>query len=295
VENQTLMRRAEAIANDRDRGAAELLAQTLPLLAEALDEGRAAAIDVARVVCKGQPAMAPLWNACAAAVADFLTPGRFARVRAEMERAPAALVRAAGVALADALRDQPAPLLLTLSYSSSVAQVLASLVRTTPFAVVCGEGRPRFEGRRLATELAAAGARVTLTTDAALTAYLPSAAAVVAGADAVARDHWINKVGTRGLAAAAALAGVPTYAISTRSKALAQPLATRAELPQADGAEVWTGAPPGLEVANPYFERIPVELATLFLCDSGPIAPGDIAAISERFAADISHLINELN
>jgi len=60
VENQALRRRAEEIAHDRDRGAAELLALTLPLLAEALATGADTTLEVVRTICGGQPAMAPL-------------------------------------------------------------------------------------------------------------------------------------------------------------------------------------------------------------------------------------------
>ena len=59
----------------------------------------------------------------------------------------------------------------------------------------------------MATELTSSRIDVTLTTDAALTARLSSATAVVVGADAFGPSAWINKAGTRGLAAAASLAG----------------------------------------------------------------------------------------
>src|SRR5688572_27286127 len=92
---QWLIDRAQQIAEDRDSGASALAARLLPLLAEAIQAGEAVTLDVARVICSGQPAMAPLWNACAAAVAEHHTPDTFARVRAQMERAPTALTRAA--------------------------------------------------------------------------------------------------------------------------------------------------------------------------------------------------------
>ena len=289
-----LLRRAERIAGNRDAGAAELLAETLPLLADALTAGPAATRDVARVVCYGQPAMAPLWNACAAAVADRVHPGRFARARAEMERAPAALTRAASLALKDALLGVPAPHLLTLSYSSSVVRALTALAGECPLQVTCGEGRPRFEGRRMAAELAAAGMGVTLATDAALTSHLDAASAVVVGADAFGATHWINKAGTRGLAAAAHLAGVPVFVVCTRDKALPD---GRASGFQREGAsdEVWPNAPAGLRVANPYFERTPVGLATLFLLESGPVSPRDLAHVLHRYRENISLLLNELS
>src|SRR5262245_22917657 len=121
--------------------------------------------------------MAPLWNACAAAVADRSRPGRFAQVRAEMERAPSALVTAAQRALDDLLPDDRTPHLLTLSYSSSVARTLSEVARQRRLHVTCAEGRPRLEGRRMAAELTKAGAVVTLATDAAIVAALDHASA----------------------------------------------------------------------------------------------------------------------
>jgi translation initiation factor 2B subunit (eIF-2B alpha/beta/delta family) len=293
VEIQALRRRAEAIAGDRDRGAAELLVDTLPLLAEALAAGAETTLDLTRLICNGQPAMAPLWNACAAAVADRDEPGRFARARAEMERAPAALVRAAGLALRDALGDADAPRLLTLSYSSSVARVLGALAGERRLDVVCGEGRPRCEGRRLASELASAGATVTLTTDAALTSRLDAASAVVVGADAVGRSMWINKAGTRGLAAAAHLGGVPLFVVCTRDKVAADALIAGITHEGPPG-EVWEQRPAAVGVANPYFERIPTALATLFLMESGPVGPDDLSGVTQRYGDAISALLTLL-
>src|SRR5687767_3613614 len=93
-----LIARATAVAADRDAGASELLARLLPLLEEAIAAGPDQTIAVARIVCATQPAMASLWHACAAAVAEIAQPGSFARRRAELERAPRALVRAASAA-----------------------------------------------------------------------------------------------------------------------------------------------------------------------------------------------------
>jgi translation initiation factor 2B subunit (eIF-2B alpha/beta/delta family) len=293
VEIQALRRRAEEIAEDRDRGAAELLALTLPLLADALAGGRAAPLEVARVICRGQPAMAPLWNACAAAVADASQPGRFARRRAEMERAPAALVRAAGAALRDALSSDESPHLLTLSYSSSLVRVLGALAADRRFRVTCGESRPRYEGRRMATDLAAHGIDVTLVTDAALASALASASAVVVGADAFAPVSWTNKVGTRALAAAASLAGVPTFVICARDKAR-PPAPGAAEHNDGPPAEIWEDPPPGIRVANPYFETIPAELATLFLMEIGRVGPDELDRVCTRYAADLSNLVSAL-
>jgi translation initiation factor 2B subunit (eIF-2B alpha/beta/delta family) len=289
---KSLLQRAAGIAGHRDAGAGELLAELLPLLGDALARGSDATLAVARVVCLGQPAMASLWNACAAAVAERAHPGRFRRVRAEMERAPAALQRAGSLALLEALDGAASPQVLTLSYSSSVARVLGETAAECPLHVTCGEARPRYEGRRMAAQLASAGALVTLTTDAALTTHLDAATCVVVGADAFGSSHWTNKVGTRGLAAAAHLAGVPVFVVCARDKARAN----REASSHIGGppAEVWEATPPGVAVVNPYFEDTPVELATLFLMETGRVGPAELDQVTERYAGDISFLINTI-
>jgi translation initiation factor 2B subunit (eIF-2B alpha/beta/delta family) len=293
VEENEIVPGPESIGRDRDAGASQLLARLLPILADAVTKGEAATMNVARVICEGQPAMASLWNACAAAVMQHSAPGRFTRVRAEMERAPAALIRAASVAMLDALQGTVSPHIVTISYSGSVAGVLAAVAGRQSFALTCGEGRPRFEGRRMAQALAA-HVPTTLTTDAALTSVLQPSTIVVVGADAISAHHWSNKVGTRGLVAAAAAGGIPVYVAATRDKVQSQMLAERWTSSTGPAVEIWDQAPPGVSLYNPYFERIPVEFATLFLTDAGPISPADLPGICERYAPDIANLIHRL-
>jgi ribose 1,5-bisphosphate isomerase len=272
-----------------------LLRQLLSILDDAVRAGGSLPLDVARIVLAGQPAMAPLWHACAAAVAEAASPGTFARTRAEMERAPRALVRAASLALRELLTDDRTPRLLTLSYSSSVAHVLGEVARSTELRVVCAESRPRFEGRQLATELAQTGITVTVVVDAALTTCLSESSAVVMGADAILDDRWINKVGSFGLAAAAALRGVPVYVISARNKCAPRILALHLTPPLHDADEVWPEHPAQIVTLNPYFEPVPSDLATLFLSDAGPIAPADLPHVVDHRSNELSLLLNRLS
>jgi Initiation factor 2 subunit family len=277
-ELRNLLPVARAIASDAESGASELLARALPLLADAIAAGRGATIEIARIVCSGQPIMAPLWRASAAAVAEHDRPGTFALVRAELERSPRALMRAASAALRDLLLDDPDPLLITLSYSGSVYSALAAIAAKRRLRVVCGEGRPRYEGRRLADVMDRAGAQVTLVVDAALTSFLSEASAVVVGADAVFGEAWVNKVGTFGLAAAASISGTPVYVVAARDKFVPASLAARMSLPIGAVDEVWPEGPAQIARVNRYFESIPADLATLFLTSAGPLSPRDLAA-----------------
>jgi translation initiation factor 2B subunit (eIF-2B alpha/beta/delta family) len=288
-----LLDRARAIAADHDSGAAELLARLLPLLGDAIHAGGGIALDVSRIVLGGQPGMAPLWHACAAAHEEASRPGAFARARLEFERAPQALARAATNTLRDLLLDDSNVLLLTLSYSSSVRDPLATLVVEQRLRVVCGEGRPRLEGRRLAEALQSAGAEVTLVVDAAVTSFLDEASAVVLGADAVAADYWINKVGSFGLAAAAWHRGVPVYVVAGRHKLAPAVLAKRLLLDDGPSAEL--GVMGAFTVRNPYFERIPIDLATLVLTEAGRLAPAEVELAGNRGTAVLAKLIADMS
>lgn len=267
--------RIEAIAANTTSGAAELLVELLPVLDECVAQGPDVTLRAARTICLAHPAMAPLWNACAAAVAEVTRPGRFARVRQEMARAPEALAREATRALVTALGDDERPLVLTLSFSSSVARVLRRLATTRLLHVVCAESRPGGEGARLAETLRSSGVMVEMVEDALLTTYLPEAAAVVCGADAISVRDWTNKAGSFGLSAAAFFAGVPVFVVATRDKAQAALLRARTLLPR-------------------IFERTPSQLVTQFLTESGPIGPGDLEQVTERFAADLEVLLAQL-
>jgi translation initiation factor 2B subunit (eIF-2B alpha/beta/delta family) len=214
-----------------------------------------------------------------------------------MTRAPRALVRAASLALRDLLADERAPLVLTISYSSSVVGVLRELATRTTLRVVGGEGRPRLEGRRLVSELAAKGIEATLVVDAALTAVLSEAACVVMGADAVFGDRWINKVGSFGLAAAAALRGVPVYVITARDKFVPAALAPSVapDSRSQDDDEVWPDRSPDVRIRNVVFETVPAELATLFLTEAGPVPPGDLPSVIGRRQQNLSLLLSRLS
>jgi translation initiation factor 2B subunit (eIF-2B alpha/beta/delta family) len=292
----SLAERAAAIAGDRERGASALAAELTLVLDAALRAGRENTIAVARVVCAGQPAMASLWNLCAAAVAEFDEPGQYDRRRQEVERAPQALVRVSVAWLRDALEDvavrmaafrSQSPVegartgdgvarVLTVSFSGSVARTLAALADQRPLDVVCAESLPGGEGAQLVHVLTSAGVSARAVPDASMASHLPTASAVIVGADAVSSHDWTNKVGTLALAAAAGVLHRPVYVIASRDKAASDALDHR------------------LDTSIP-FERTPAHLATAFLTDVGVLQPDDLPAFASRSAADISRLLEALS
>lgn len=264
--------RAEAIASDRVRGASALVAELLPLLDMTRAEGEDATIEVARCVCEGQRAMAPLWNVCATALADFADPGRWAARRAEIDRAPRALVRAAAAALGDALQGVARAQIVCVSHSGSVERALVALAATHNVDVICSESLPGGEGVGFADRLRRADMSATVVADALVTTYLSTASAVVVGADAVSTRAWTNKAGTYGLAAAAWFSGVPVYVVASRDKAESELLTPHLQVPR-------------------LFERTPLQLATLLLTETGPIPPDAASGFTERFRTDLPFLL----
>jgi translation initiation factor 2B subunit (eIF-2B alpha/beta/delta family) len=171
---------------------------------------------------------------------------------------------------------------VTLSYSSSVLAVLSALQKTRPIAVSASESRPALEGRRLAIELATGGVPVTIFSDSAIAHALDSADVVMVGADAVAPAWFLNKSGTRMLAAAAAQCGVPVYVIATRDKFVGRQIADGLVIRSGGASEIWDDAPPAVEVRNPYFELTSLDLVTAVISDVGILGTGMVPDVCEH-------------
>ena len=232
--------------------------------------------------------MASVWNAAAVAVgADGLH--RLRHLNQGVHRAPRVLARV----LTDLLltrgegpRAVSAPLVVaTVSASETVRVCLEALSERTRLEVICAEARPLLEGRHMAADLARARIPTTLCTDAGIGAVMaatgPTLEAVVVGADAVAPRWFVNKCGTRHVVEVAASLGVPSYVVGSREKFIGEILAEELRPNQGSPDEIWEHPPPDVTIANPYFERIPVELAAMFVTDAGPIGPASVSELCQ--------------
>jgi translation initiation factor 2B subunit (eIF-2B alpha/beta/delta family) len=163
----------------------------------------------------------------------------------------------------------------TLSRSGTV---LAALRATEP-AVLIGESRPACEGTEIAAELADDGLDVTLTTDAALAGELAARDpdTVLVGADAVLADgSVVNKIGTRGLALAAARESVPVYVAAAVDK-----VRPDEEMHGESGsaADLYDGEAP-VTVTNPVFDRTPADLVSAVLTERGALESEGVRAVA---------------
>ena len=108
-----------------------------------------------------------------------------------------------------------------------------------------------------------------LFSDAGISSAVPGSDGILVGADAIGLELFINKVGTAAICALASSEGIPVYVLAGREKLLSGPDIDRLEIVSGPPAQVVDPLPPDLRVLNPYFERIPLMLATLVVTDAG--------------------------
>lgn len=262
------------LAANRESGASAIHNAVLELLTQALAE-RIPLRPLGRQLVAAQPSMAPIWTAVGHALAAERDPAVFARYVQQVRRAPRSLARVA----APVLRPNPGqPLrIVTISFSGTVVQTIESLLPEMSVEVACSEGQPAGEGRRLAERLAARGIGVDYYVDAALGHALAGADCVLVGADAVAPGWFLNKSGTRMLAAAAVQQGIPVHVLATRDKFVSEAIGARLVIGEGAAAEVWASPPAGVTVHNPYFERVPLDAVASVLSDVGALAAAVVA------------------
>jgi translation initiation factor eIF-2B subunit delta len=165
----------------------------------------------------------------------------------------------------------------TYSGSSTVQGAIEDhFVAGAWFRVFVSESRPGNEGTRLARALAARGVPVTLGTDAWLLGAIEEEGLLIVGADSLLPTAWVNKIGTRALAARARDRGVSVACAADTSKFLPPALAALPRSYERDPAEIASDPPPSLVVVNPYFEEIGWDALDLLVTERGPTRPRDL-------------------
>jgi methylthioribose-1-phosphate isomerase len=142
--------------------------------------------------------------------------------------------------------------------------------------VFVDETRPLLQGARLTMfELREAGVPCTLIVDsaAAITMQRKAVRAVVVGADRIARNgDAANKIGTYGVAVAAAYHGIPFYVAAPRST-FDFVLASGDEIPIEERAPDEVRIAPDDPVFNPAFDVTPGRLITGIISEYGVLSP----------------------
>jgi methylthioribose-1-phosphate isomerase len=166
--------------------------------------------------------------------------------------------------------------LATAGFGTALGALIAAVRAGKDLHVYVDETRPLLQGARLTMlELRAAGIAATLIVDgaAAMTMRRRNIAAVIVGADRIARNgDTANKIGTYGLAIAAAHHGIPFYVAAPRST-FDFSLVSGEEIPieERGAEEVRIGSDDA--VYNPAFDVTPGHLVTAFVTEYGLIEP----------------------
>jgi len=266
---------AEALRHDEVSGATAIVARTARFLGEG-QRDRGSLVEVAFACAAAQPAMAGLRTVLDIA-RDAADPAEALRHLLErLTRAPRQIARHASELLRLGLETgagrRPVLTLVTCSSSAPVYETCRLLFRDVDLTVCCAESRPRCEGEALALDLAGAGLRVQLFTDAGISSAVPGSHAVVIGADAVGPDAIVNKVGSAALCALANASAVPVYVLAGREKLLSAPSFAELEFPNRPAADPAEESQGSRLRQNPIFERVPRHLVTQIVTDAGPLS-----------------------
>ena len=237
----------------------EPAASTDELLGRLLDAGRelaaarpahgAVASAVGRLVASGHAAS----HLPAAELRRLLSEEANALI-AGRDRAAASIA----VHLAPRLRDAT---VLTHSFSATVRE---AVLHGSPARVLCTVSAPFEEGRRLADELRAEGAKAELVEDGRVPEALEAASLVLVGADTVYEDgSFTNKIGTGPLAQGAHAAGVSVLVACELLK-------------------LAPGPPPKVEQEPDLRDLTPASLVDAIVTEEGPCAPEEVLTLIDR-------------
>ena len=173
--------------------------------------------------------------------------------------------------------------LATAGGGTALGAIVAAHRAGKKLHVYADESRPLLQGARLTMyELAAAGVPATLIVDSAAAATMrrKDVKLAIVGADRIARNgDTANKIGTFGVAIAAAHHGIPLYVAAPRST-FDFGLASGELIPieERDPSEVLecgsqASAPGGSSAYNPAFDVTPGHLIAAFITEYGIIRP----------------------
>lgn len=184
--------------------------------------------------------------------------------------------------------------LATVAYGTALSLLYVARARGRRFTVYADETRPACQGARLtAFELRAAGIEVCVLCDGAAASLIGSGKiqVVVVGADRIAANgDTANKIGTYGVALAAAHQGVPFYVaapLSTFDRRIPSGCAIPIEQRGADEVRQLGGkciVPEGVACHNPAFDVTPAGLITGLVTERGIAKPVTVETIDRLFS-----------
>jgi translation initiation factor 2B subunit (eIF-2B alpha/beta/delta family) len=278
VTTSALKSAIEAIAADNRTGASTLCLQAAEALIgfveSAHNDGFASDMQTAAVaLAQAQPAMAPLFRLAN----DVLLAAPDRRQVIEACREFIARINGSDAIIARTAQSivPESGIILTHSFSRTVLTTLFAAHRNGKHPrVVATESRPVGEGLALARTLADAGFETVLIVDAAAGRWMAETNVILVGADAVAGDGIVNKIGTSLIARAAAAEGRPVYSLCSTEKLA--PAGFRHRDAARPAQDVGRDIPANVTVWNYYFDSTPLDLFTGIVTEDGMLKPDDI-------------------
>ncbi len=291
--NPEIVSLIDGIRNDKTHGASQLTRQAAEVMKLSVEHSRVGSVEqflseqreVGERLMSARPAMAPIFNivnhllkviADQSIEANLTSIRNFAIAKADevIEESLQAVTRIAQYGselIADGDR------IMTHSYSSTVMAVFReSLSKHRNVEVIVTRSGPGRTGERVAQELSSYGMTVAFVDDAAMGLYAPTVHKVMVGADRVCADgKVINGIGTYQLALAAKMTGVPFYIFCETLKFDPRIKSDEVNLEEKEPFEVVEPGrlPLEVRVRNPYFDVMPLELATGIVTENGFLTP----------------------
>lgn len=271
------------IAGDNLSGAGEILVKACQLIDKELAKGIRPDKESLLQLLHAQPRMATLFNLVNFVLHEFdrtqpeasssLRPGEWflAQYKAAEEKIVVQLEN-----LLDGYAD-----IFTYSRSSLVMKALFRLKRPDQHTVYLCEGRPAHEGRIAARQLSEQGFHVVLMVDAAMAAGVDKSDLVLVGADALAPDYFINKIGTYPLALLSRERGKPFFVACPGQKFV--PSLDVLPKEQQHPADEIRAEVEGVDVMNFYFEKVPTSLVTAFFTEKGILQPAELSELESSY------------
>jgi len=276
----SLQRALERIVNDHRSGATTLAINSLRLVTRVArklrdspkPELRSTITSILGTIIRGHPQMGMLYFLRKQfSKGRLLTEGGVRQYAAELQALIGAQQHANAQALIRLLK--PRSTVITTSYSSAVARALEYAGRLG-IRVVVSESRPKGEGHLLAWFFRDAGISVTLVVDAALGLHVPTAQAVVLGADAVMPDHFVNKIGTYALCLMAREHDVPVYVLTDTFRMVGKNVIPHKQVSHQSSEVIRQPQPYAID--NRYFDFIPLDLVDTIITAGEYLTPQDI-------------------
>lgn len=166
--------------------------------------------------------------------------------------------------------------IFTHCHASTVTKILVTAWQQGKrFKVRNTETRPKFQGRKTATELAKAGIPVIHSVDSAGRLGLKDSDLFLFGADAVTVEgNVVNKIGTTMFTEFAMLYQIPVYSCTNSWKFDPETIGGADEpIEERDPKEVWENSPAGVTIINPAFELTPADRISGIITELGVFKP----------------------